>query len=74
MDPTIKKLMKNFASDSKNSKYRYNVFLFYCYQCFNKKGKSKKSKKLINKYDNDRHKLIQYLIANEKAITAELTK
>ena len=74
MDPTIKKLMKNFESDSKNSKNRYNEFLFYCYQCFNKKGKSKKSKKLINKYDNDRHKLIQYLIANEKAITAELTK
>ena len=74
MDPIIKKLMRTFESDTRNNKDRYHEFLFYCYQCFDKKTKSKKSKKLINKYDNDRHKLIQYLIANEKAITLELTK
>ena len=36
--------------------------------------KNKKSEKMINKYINDKETLVKYLIANEKAITLELSK
>ena len=70
MDKQIKTLIKGFESKSKG-KDRYKDFVFYCYNCLNQ---TKGSKKKINKYDTMRKDLIKYLIANEKVITAELSK
>ena len=70
----LEELIKGFDSRSKNKKERYNEFLFYCYMTFDKKIKSKSSGKSKNKYSIMRDNTLKYLIANEKAITAELTK
>ncbi len=70
----ITQLLKSFEPSSRNSKERFNEFLFHCFMSFEKKIKSKKSKKMINRYDIDRKNLINYLIANEKSITLELNK
>ena len=74
MNPFLKDLIKTFECDSKNSKERYNEFLFYCYMTFNKKIKSKKSEKFRNKYSIMRDQTLKYLIANEKKIALELSK
>ena len=74
MNPDIKKLMKNFESKTKSKKVRYNEFLYYCFMAFDKKVQSKSSGKSKNKYSIMRDNTLKYLIANEKAITAELTK
>ena len=74
MNPFLKDLIKTFECDSKNSKERYNEFLFYCYMTFNKKIKSKKSEKFRNKYSIMRDNTLKYLIANEKKIVLELSK
>ena len=74
MNPDIKKLIKNFESKTKGSKEKYNEFLYYCFMTFEKKIKSKSSGKSKNKYSIMRDNTLKYLIANEKAITAELTK
>tara|TARA_B100000029_G_C17351003_1_gene878894 strand:- start:63 stop:287 length:225 start_codon:yes stop_codon:yes gene_type:complete len=74
MNPLLKDLVKNFESDSKNKKERYNEFLWYCYSTFDKKIKSKKSDKFKNKYSIMRDDTLKYLIANEKRITLELSK
>ena len=74
MEKSIKDLIKTFECDSKNSKERYNEFLFYCYMTFNKKIKSKKSEKFRNKYSIMRDETLKYLIANEKKIALELSK
>ena len=71
MENFIKSLMKTFESNTKNKKDKYNEFLYYCYTCFDK---NKKFKKRINKYDILRQDLINYLIANEKEITIQLSK
>ena len=74
MEKSIKDLIKTFECDSKNSKERYNEFLFYCYMTFNKKIKSKKSEKFRNKYSIMRDETLKYLIANEKKIALELSR
>ena len=74
MNPFLKDLIKTFECDSKNSKERYNEFLFYCYMTFNKKIKSKKSEKFRNKYSIMRDETLKYLIANEKKIVLKLSK
>ena len=74
MEKSIKDLIKTFECDSKNSKERYNEFLFYCYMTFNKKIKSKKSEKFRNKYSIMRDETLKYLIANEKKIVLKLSK
>ena len=73
MNKELKQLLKNFESDSTGTK-RYNDFLFHCFTTFEKSIKLNKSKKRINKYNNMRQDLINYLIANEKEITLELSK
>ena len=67
----LKLLIKTFESNTKNPKDRYKEFVYYCYYTLDK---NKKSEKMINKYINDKETLVKYLIANEKAITLELTK
>ena len=74
MEKSIKDLIKTFECDSKNSKERYNEFLFYCYMTFNKMIKSKKSEKFRNKYSIMRDETLKYLIANEKKIVLKLSK
>ena len=74
MEKAIKDLIKTFECDSKNSKERYNEFLYYCYMTFNKKIKSKKSEKFRNKYSIMRDETLKYLIANEKKIALELSR
>ena len=73
MNPEIKNLIKTFESDNKGKK-RFNDFLQYCFISIKNPKKNSKSKKIINKYDILRQDLIKYLIANEKEITAELSK
>ena len=74
MNPFLKDLVKNFECDSKNSKERYNEFLWYCYSIFEKKIKSKKSEKFRNKYSILRDNTLKYLITNEKKITLEISR
>tara|TARA_Y100001970_G_scaffold188770_1_gene229618 strand:+ start:3142 stop:3369 length:228 start_codon:yes stop_codon:yes gene_type:complete len=70
----VKDLIKGFEPTSRSSKEKYNEFLYYCFMTFEKKIKSKSSGKSKNKYSIMRDNTLKYLIANEKAITAELTK
>ncbi len=73
MNFEIQNLIKTFESDNKGKK-RFNDFLQYCFISIKNPKKNSKSKKIINKYDILRQDLIKYLIANEKEITAELSK
>tara|TARA_B100000287_G_C20392875_1_gene686409 strand:- start:375 stop:587 length:213 start_codon:yes stop_codon:yes gene_type:complete len=67
----LKLLIKTFESKTKNPKDRYKEFVYYCYYSLDQ---NKKSKKMINKYINDKESLIKYIIANKEAITLELSK
>ena len=73
MNFEIQNLIKTFESDNKGKK-RFNDFLQYCFISIKNPKKNSKSKKIINKYDILRQDLIKYLIANEREITAELSK
>tara|TARA_B100001996_G_scaffold209230_1_gene160513 strand:+ start:518 stop:739 length:222 start_codon:yes stop_codon:yes gene_type:complete len=73
MNFEIQNLIKTFESDNKGKK-RFNDFLQYCFISIKNPKKNSNSKKIINKYDILRQDLIKYLIANEKEITAELSK
>ena len=74
MNPDIKKLMNNFEAKTKSKKERYGEFLYHCWCVFDKKIKSKSPEKIKNKYSIMRDNTLKYLIANEKAITLELSK
>ena len=75
MNKELKQLLKNFESNSKG-KERFADFIGYCYHAFDDRVNSKKTGRNINKYDimRMRQHLINYLIANERAITIELSK
>jgi len=73
MNKELKQLLKNFESNS-TGKERFSDFIRYCYYVFEDRVNSKKNGKGINKYDIMRQHLINYLIANERAITLELSK
>ena len=70
----ITQLLKSFEPSSRNSKERFNEFLFHCFMSFEKKIKSKKSKKMINKYNIMRKNTLRYIIDNEKSVTFEISK
>ena len=74
MNPDIKELTKSFKSKTKNNRERYNEFLYHCCIVFEKKIKSNKSDKNKNKYSIMRDNTLKYLIANETAVTLELSK
>jgi len=74
VDPSIKELTKSFKSKTKNNRERYNEFLYHCWIVFEKKIKSNKSDKNKNKYSIMRDNTLKYLIANETAVTLELSK
>ena len=73
MNKELKQLLKNFESNS-TGKERFSDFIAYCYHAFDDRVNSNKPEKSINKYDIMRQHLINYLIANERAITLELSK
>ena len=74
MNSDIKELTKSFQSKTRNKKERFREFCAHCWYVYEKEIKSKKSKKMINKYINDKESLIKYIISNKKAITSELSK
>ena len=73
MKPEIKELIKTFESDNKGRK-RYADFLQYCFLSIKIPKKKGNTKRVINKYDILRQDIINYLIANEKAVIKELSK
>ncbi len=74
MEKSIKDLTKSFDSRTKNKSEKYREFLYHCWCTFEKQIKSKKSDKSKNKYIIMRDNTLKYLIANEKAITKELSR
>ena len=74
MKITVDQLIKSFESKTKNKKERYNDFLFYCFQLFEKLINDKKNKRKKDKYVIMRQNLINYLIANERNITSKLCR
>tara|TARA_B100001250_G_scaffold282353_1_gene244554 strand:- start:2272 stop:2490 length:219 start_codon:yes stop_codon:yes gene_type:complete len=67
-------IIKSFESKTKNKKERYKEFCAHCWHTFEKQIKSTKSDKMINKYNIMRVKTLNYIVTNEKSITAELSK
>jgi hypothetical protein len=61
-------LINSFESDSKKSREKYQQFLIYVYNTFDKKIKVTKSDKLKNKYNQIRKSILQYIVANKKNI------
>ena len=61
-------LINSFESDSKKSREKYEQFLIYVYNTFDKKIKVTKSDKLKNKYNQIRKSILQYIVANKKNI------
>ena len=70
----IDELIRSFESKSTKRKERYNDFLYFCYQSFDKLIKNKNNKRKKHKYNEMRQKLINYLIANERTITMKLCR
>ena len=70
----IDALIRSFESKSKNKKQKFNDFVYFCYQSFDKLIKDKKHKRHKHKYKDMRQKLINYLIANEKTVTMKLCR
>ena len=70
----ISDIIRSFESRTKNKRERYKEFCAHCWYVFDKQIKSTKSGKLINKYSIMRDNTLKYIVANEKAITAELSK
>ena len=70
----IDELIRSFESKSTNRKERYNDFLYFCYQSFDKLIKNKNNKRKKHKYNEMRQKLINYLIANERTIMMKLCR
>ena len=70
----IDELIRSFESKSTNRKERYNDFLYFCYQSFDKLIKNKNNKRKKHKYNEMRQKLINYLIVNERTITMKLCR
>jgi len=74
MKMNIDELIQSFESKSVNRKERFNDFLYYAYQSFERLIKNKKLKRKSDKYIQMRQKLINYLIANERTVTMKLCR
>lgn len=64
----VKDLIKNFKKGD------FKDFAAYVYTTLEDKIKSSKQQSIKNKYIKIRQSVLQYIIANEKAITTELRK
>ena len=69
----IKDLLRTFEPSSRGRE-KFKEFCAHCYYTFDKKIKSIKSKKMINKYNIMRRNTLEYIAANEKAIMFEINK
>ena len=69
----IKDLIKTFEPSSRGRE-KFKEFCAHCYYTFEKKIKSTKSKKIINKYNIMRRNTLEYIATNEKAIMSEINK
>jgi hypothetical protein len=67
----LKELIQSFKF---NSKDKYKDFIAYIYITFDNKITSSKSQSIKNKYIKIRKDILQYVVANERAITSEISK
>ena len=74
MNKEIDKLFASFETKSKNQRQRFNDFLYHVFISFEKMIDGKKHKRKSDKYIQMRQKIINYIIANEKAIMLKLSR
>jgi hypothetical protein len=74
MNSQILELIQPFETDSKTLRNKYKDFISYIYITFDNKINSSKSQSIKNKYIKIRKDLLQYVVANERAITSEISK
>jgi hypothetical protein len=78
MDKEIKKfieeLISKFPEKVRNSKDIFNEFITYVYCTIEDKINLTKQVPIKNKYIKIRKIVLQYFVANEKAITSEILK
>ena len=74
MNPQILELIQSFETDSKTTKEKYNDFLAYVYYVFDKRISLCKTNVAMNKYKMMRTSILQYIVANERAIKTEICK
>ena len=67
-------IIGSFEPTAKNRKQKYNELLAYVYTTFDKRITLCKSDKMMNKYKKMRNSILQYIVANEREITAEICK
>jgi hypothetical protein len=67
-------LLELIQSFKSNSKSKYKDFVAYVYITFDNKINCSKSQSIKNKYIKIRKDLLQYVVANERAITSEISK
>jgi hypothetical protein len=72
MDSTILDIIKSFKSNSRVKKFKFKDFLVYVHQTFETKIKISKLQKLKDKYKKMRLSVLNYILANEKEITAKI--
>ena len=70
----IDELFDSFKTKSKNKKEIFNDFLYHCFTSFEQTITSKRHKRKSDKYIHMRQQIINYLIANEKAVTMRLCR
>ena len=74
MDKEIDELFDSFETKSKNKRQIFNDFLYHVFLSFERLINSKKHKRKSDKYIQMRQKIINYIIANEKAIMLKLSR
>ena len=74
MNDLINKLFVSFETKSKNQRQIFNDFLYHVYTSFDSVVDKKKHKRETDKYKQMRQKIINYIIANEKAIMFKLSR
>jgi len=74
MKELARELISKFPEKVRNSKDIFKVFITYVYSIIEDKINSTKQVSVKNKYIKIRKSVLQYFIANEKAITSEILK
>ena len=74
MNDLINKLFDSFETKSKNQRQIFNDFVYHVYTSFDGIVDGKKHKRKTDKYIQIRQKIINYIIANERAIMFKLSK
>ena len=74
MNHQVLELIQSFETDAKTPAKKYNDFLAHVYFVFDKRISLCKANVAMNKYKKMRASILQYIVANEKVITAEICK